>query len=73
MIIATNGGTINARNDRNAVKSKAAIRVITPINVVPGVLRIGENRVDTTKKISSSGNAGETKIETTRKTAFNPM
>ena len=45
MITATNGGTINARNDRNAVKSKAAIRVIIPINVVPGVLRIGENRV----------------------------
>jgi len=28
------------------------------IKVPPGVFIIGENRVDTTKKISSSGNAG---------------
>ena len=45
----------------------------TTIKEVPGVLIIGENRVDTTKQISLSGNAGDIKIETTRKTAFNPI
>jgi len=39
---------------------------------VSGVFIIGENRVDTTNSISPSGNPGATKIETTRKIAFNP-
>jgi len=37
------------------------------------VFEIGENRVDTTNRISSSGNPGAKKIVMTRKTAFNPM
>ena len=72
MITATNGGINNARNDRNATKSNAVIRAPTIIKVVPGVVKIGENRVDTTKRISLRGNPGEMKIETTRKRAFNP-
>jgi hypothetical protein len=72
-IIATNGGTNNARNDRNITTSKAVISVPIVIKVVPGVVAIGENKVDTTKRISLSGNPGDMKIETTRKTAFNPI
>lgn len=71
-ITAPNGGTITARNDNNTNKSNAAIRVIATIKVLPGVFIIGENREAIIKKISLSGN-GDIKIETTRKTAFNPM
>ncbi|NVM17478.1 MAG: hypothetical protein HWN80_07165 [Candidatus Lokiarchaeota archaeon] len=55
-------------------KSNIVIRRTSEIKVVSEVLIIGENRVDITKNISSSGNlgAGIIKIETTRKTAFNP-
>jgi len=72
MITANNGGIINARNDRYTIKSNDVIRSPIAIRINSGVLIIGENRIDTTKKMSSIGN-GEIKIETTRKTAFNPM
>ncbi len=73
MITVTNGGTNNDRNDRNANKLKVVNRAPAAIKVVPGVIIIGENKVDITKRISLSGNPGDMKIETTRKTAFNPM
>lgn len=72
-ITATNGGMIMASRDKiPASKFGSRCSVPKPIRAVSGVFIIGENRVDTTNSISSSGNPGATKIETTRKTAFNP-
>jgi hypothetical protein len=74
-ITATNGGIISANIDKSAIsKLGARCRKAKPKKDVSGELIIGENRVDTTKRISSSGNpgGGVIKIETTRKTAFNP-
>ena len=53
-------------------KLGARCNVPKPIRAVSGVYVIGENRVDIINNISSSGNPGATKIETTRKIAFNP-
>lgn len=76
-ITATNGGTRIASIDKSAVsaviKSGARCSVPKPIRAVCGAFEIGENRVDTTNRISSSGNPGAKKIAMTRKTAFNPM
>ncbi len=78
-ITATNGGTRIASIDKSAVsaviKSGARCSIPKPIRAYSGVFIIGENSLDTTKRISSSGNpgAGVMKIATTRKTAFNPM
>jgi hypothetical protein len=74
MIAATIGGIINAKNDRSSTKLNAGPGRIGDIKVIPGGFIIGENRVETTKRMSSSGNpgAGVIKIATTRKTAFNP-
>jgi len=78
-ITATNGGTRIASIDKSAVsaviKSGARCSVPKPTRAVCGAFEIGENRVDTTNRISSSGNpgAGVMKIAMTRKTAFNPM
>jgi len=73
MIAATNGGIITDSNDRSITKLNIENSRIADIKVIPGVPIIGENRVETTKRISSSGNpGGAIKIDTTRKTAFNP-
>ena len=75
IIAATNGGIIIARSVRSSTKLNSGISIINDKKVVPGGDIIGENSLDTTKGMSSSGNpgAGVIKIATTRKTAFNPM
>jgi len=72
MIAATNGGRINAINDRSSTRLNIENSRRIEVRATPGVPTIGENRVDTIKTMSSSGNPGAIKIETTRKTAFNP-